>query len=109
MASDHVEHQLANWADWHRNSSTNLGYPTKAMVALGGGQSVEGVFEYFCECADRHAAEVMETLVNDLLITERTAVYHHWLGCKIKPDNQEQALEDAYCRLAVKMGGRGLA
>ena len=69
---EHVERQLGNWADWHKaDRSLNLGYPKRAMVASGGGQSVEGVFEDHCNKADRYAAEIMETLVHDLALSTK--------------------------------------
>lgn len=104
-----VERHLDNWASWHRSSTTNLGYPKRAMVASGGGQSVSGIFEELCSDADRHAAEVMETLVNDLSHDQRGAIYHHWLGCVIRVRDQVQSLASAYDVLESKMSRRGLA
>ena len=108
MASETVERHLANWADWQRNSSTNLGYPKRAAVAMGGGQSIEGVFQEICDSIDAHSAEVMEALVSDLPINFRSAIYHHWLGCIIRVRYQEKSLSDAYIELANKMSKRGL-
>ncbi|CAB4187571.1 hypothetical protein UFOVP1155_39 [uncultured Caudovirales phage] len=107
---EHVERQLGNWADWHKaDRSLNLGYPKRAMVASGGGQSVEGVFEDHCNKADRYAAEIMETLVHDLALNQRGAIYHHWLGCVIRVRDQEKSLFDGYDVLIVKIAERGLA
>lgn len=103
-----VERHLENWSNWHRHSSNNLGYPKRAMVACGGGQSVSNVFEEMCEDADRYAAEIMDALVNDLAIDQKSAIFHHWLGCVIRVRNQEKSLADAYGVLIVKIGARGL-
>lgn len=109
MDNNLVERHLDNWASWHRNSSVNLGYPKRAMLAVGGGQSVEGVFEEMCSDVDRFAAEIMEALVNDLPTNQSSSIYHHWLGCSIKVRNQEQSLSDAYDTLSEKISKRGLA
>lgn len=106
--NDLVERHLDNWAEWQRTSSTNLGYPKRAMVASGCGQSVSGIFEELCCAADKHAAEVMDTLINDLALDQRSAIFHHWLGCVIRVRNQQKSLEDAYDVLIVKINGRGL-
>lgn len=103
-----VERQLSNWADWHRNSSTNLGYPKRAMVAVGGGQSVEGVFQEICDAIDAHSAEVMEALVIGLPIDQRSAVYCRWLGCVNRGGNQETLLDAVYVSLAAGIVKRGL-
>lgn len=103
-----VERHLENWSEWHRRSSNNLGYPKRAIVACGGGQSVSGVFEEMCEDADRRAAEIMEVLVNDLSIDQKSAIHHHWLGCVIRVRNQEKSLSDAYTVLEIKISARGL-
>lgn len=108
MVNELVTRHLDNWASWQRSSSTNLGYPKRAMVAIGGGQSVSGVFEELCSTADMHAAEVMDALVNDLAHDQRSAIHHHWLGAVIRVRNQAKSLDDAYGVLAVKMSARGL-
>lgn len=108
MGFEIVEHHLENWANWHRKSSNKLGYPTKALVASCGGQSISGVFEELCNEADRHSAEVMETLVNDLAQDQKSAIYHHWLGCVIRVRNQSKSLQDAYDTLSVKIIRKGL-
>lgn len=105
-----VERHLDNWAAWQRAGSiSSLGYPRRAMVALGGGQSVEGVFEDMCSDCDRYAAEIMEALVHDLALHHRGVIYHRWLGCVIRVRNAEQALMDAYEILGRKITERGLA
>lgn len=108
IGNDIVEHHLANWADWHKHSSNGLGYPTKAAVAMGGGQSVSGVFEELCEDADRCSSEIVEALVNDLAQDQKNAIYHRWLGCVIRVRDQVKSLADAYDVLAVKISSRGL-
>mgnify|MGYP001580350817 CR=1 FL=1 len=106
---DKIERHLANWADWHRKSSDiRLGYPSRAMVATGGGQSVEGVFEEMCEQCDRHAAEVMEALINGLADNQRIAIHYHWLGCKLRLQDHVDILAAAYTILTEKMRRRGL-
>lgn len=109
VGNELVTRHLANWADWQRNSSTNLGYPKRALVAMGGGQSVEGVFEECCLEADRAAAEIMDTLVHDLQLNHRSAIYRRWLGCTIIIRNAEQTLSEAYSILSTKISRRGLA
>lgn len=108
MQFELVERHLENWADWHKHSSTNLGYPRRAMVACGGGQSVSNVFEEMCEDADRCAAEIMEALINDLATDQKSAIYHHWLGCVIRVRDQIKSLQSAYDELLIKMRVRGL-
>ena len=109
MGINLVERHLENWAKWHRQSSNKLGYPTKAMVALGGGQSVEGVFDEMCADVDKCAAEVIEAIVIGLAKDQQSAIYHHWLGCVIRVRDQAKSLSDAYGVMAVKINIRGLA
>ena len=109
MDHDLVARHLDNWARWHRKPSKKLGYPTKAMVALGGGQSVSGVFDEMCEDADNHAAEIIDTIVNDLKLDQKSAVYHKWLGCVIRVRDQAKSLADAYDAIDVQINMRGLA
>lgn len=103
-----VSRALDNWSRWMRHNPIQLGYPSKSLAILSGGQSVSGVFEEICDDLDNQSAEVMDALVHDLPLNQRGAIYRRWLHCTIIVRNHEQCLLNAYVALHEGMKNRGI-
>ncbi len=101
-----VNRALDNWARVSRMGNANLGYPKKAIMLAGGGGYKTA--DDFCADNDRHAAEVMDTLIHDLISPHRQAVYNRWLDCKYPLMEYEYLLMQAYDILRAGMRKRGL-
>ena len=101
-----VGRALDNWARWSRASNSNIGYPKKAIMLNGGGGYK--TTDDFCAEVDRHAAEVMDALIHDLITYHRQAVYNRWLDCKYVLREYEHLLMQAYDVLESGMRRRGL-
>jgi hypothetical protein len=105
-----VEHYLENWVKWQKaGDSSRLGYPKRSNGIVSGGQSTHGVFEEICDDLDRAAAEIIDTLVHDMELHHRGAIYHVWLGCNIIVRNEAEVLSEAYLILNTGIERRGLS
>lgn len=91
-----------------RHSAERLGYPRRSSIISTGGISGTDAFEHLCQEADIYAAVVMDGLINDLPVKERSAINHYHLGVIYKFDSLEKYFDSAIEILARKMPGKGL-
>jgi hypothetical protein len=100
--------QLANWADWMKQTDSHkLGYPSKAAMISTGGGSSDDEFEIMCDESDTRCAKTMDGIIDSISMAQRTAINHHWLGVAHCYPTQEMDYElalEAIGKLAEKRG-----
>lgn len=102
-----VEAALDNWARCNRSGGIRLGYPTKSIGLHCGGASTVDTFDNTCDDLDLAAGDAMDTIIGDLSMPERSAIYHRWLGCR-KMAEYENSLSDAYDKILLQINKKGL-
>ncbi len=107
MTNERLAWHLANWADYMKQPSHKLGYPSKSMCMSSGGASGEDEFDIMCTDADIKCAQAIDSIIDSLSMPQRTAINHVWLSVKHHYPTQDLDLVEAHesmIRLCVKRG-----
>lgn len=79
MTEERLAWHLANWADYMRQPSSKLGYPSKSLMIASGGGSSDEEFDIMCEEVDTKCAQAMDGIIDSITQPQRTAINHVWL------------------------------
>lgn len=107
MTDERLAWHLGNWADYMKQPSSKLGYPSKSLCMSSGGASGEDEFDILCNEADVNVAKTMDGIIDSITLPQRVAVNHVWLNVKHHYPTQELDLEEAYkniIKLCLKRG-----
>jgi hypothetical protein len=107
MTVDRLEWLLGNWADYMKQPSHKLGYPSKSLCMSSGGASGEDEFDIMCDEVDTKCAQAIDSIIDSLSMPQRTAVNHVWLNVTHHyPTHELDLLEaqESMIRLCVKRG-----
>ena len=108
MTLDRLEWHLGNWANWMKNSTNKLYYPSKSSIFKSGGDSTIDVFEIMCEDSDMHCAKTLDALIDSLPSNQSCAIHHIWLHAVYKMRDLEQSYDAAIEKLLILANKRGL-
>lgn len=89
---------LTNWANWMRQDSHRLGYPSKSSFLSSGGASTEDTFELMLSDMDLEHCRTMDAIIDSLEPTQKKAIYSRFLNEKKSIDYSYQ-LEKAFSNL----------
>jgi len=95
---------LEDWSKWMKHDGHKLGYPSKSLGIVSGGESSEA-FNDMVEEADNRNTKTINAIINSLPKEQREAIYARWLGSK-KPIYYELKLELAMDNLLTIAGRR---
>lgn len=73
---------LEDWSSWMKHDSHRLGYPSKSLGIVGGGESSYEAFDIMVEQADKKNITTINAIINSLDKEQREAIYARWLGSK---------------------------
>lgn len=107
MTNEDLMRHMANWADYMKQPTHKLGYPSKSLCISSGGGSSDEEFNILCDEVDIRCAQIMEGIIDSISLPQRVAVNHVWLQVKHCYPTQELDLNEAYAninRLAEKRG-----
>ena len=107
MTVDRLEWLLGNWADYMKQPSHKLGYPSKSLCMSSGGASGEDEFDIMCDEVDTKCAQAIDSIIDSLSMPQRTAINHVWLNVTHHYPSQELDLveaQESMIRLCVKRG-----
>lgn len=89
----------------HAKDTGRLGYPSRSpLFSSSGAREVDD----FCAQADSHCARVMDALIGDLKLHQKSAIYVQWLALPIRIRNFNEVLEESYQILNRGIRQRGL-
>ncbi len=98
---ERVDHWLNQWSKWMRGARTKLGYPSKAVPFIGGGES-QRTAEWEEDAQESiwlTNCRAMDALIDSLPPTWGCAVHHIYLGAVYRFPR-----EDVLSLLAKAMG-----
>ena len=105
VTDEDVEHHLVLWSRWHRLSRyaafRRLWYPGKASGGMGNSGST--TFEDMCDGVDDQTARVMNTLIDDLPLTQRCAIHYIYLEARAVFRFPHSSLEVEYANALVSL------
>lgn len=108
MTDERLAWHMANWADYMKQPSSKLGYPSKSLCMSSGGSSGEDEFDIMCEEVDTKCAQAIDSIIDSISLPQRTAINHTWLGVKHCYPTQELDLDEAYQSIKRIADKRGL-
>jgi hypothetical protein len=79
MTEQRLAWHLANWADYMKQDTHRLGYPSKSIVLASGGGSCEDEFEIMCNEVDIKCAQSLDSIIDSITKPQRIAINHVWL------------------------------
>jgi hypothetical protein len=102
-----VEYYLDSWRDWMQTDNHRLGYKSKSTGFNSGGVHS---FEDMADEIDNEAAKIVDQVINDLPIQEKTALHIFYLGIStnIDLDELERLLDSAIGILSIKLPKKNL-
>jgi hypothetical protein len=107
MTDERLAWHLGNWADYMKQPSSKLGYPSKSLCIASGGASGDDEFDIMCDEVDAQCAQAIDSIIDSITLPQRTAINHQWLNVAHHYPTQEldyvEALENII-RLANKRG-----
>lgn len=107
MTEQRLAWLLGNWADYMKQDTHRLGYPSKSVMLASGGGSCDDEFEIMCEEVDIKCAQSLDSIIDSITKPQRTAVNHIWLKVEYHYPTQDLDLAEAYdniTRLCIKRG-----
>lgn len=104
---------LANWARWSRAPDLRIGWPKRSSPFQPAGDAAESgpvtQSDYYAD-VDEREARIVDTVIHDLPLLERTAIFNVVLGTR--RDTQGQPLQLLYLRaramLRVRLAAKGI-
>lgn len=74
LIPERPDFHLHNWGVWRRGSHLTIGFDARSAGLSTGGSSGEDAFEHLCEAADNVAAEICDSIIEDLKLVHRMAI-----------------------------------
>jgi len=108
MTLERLDWLLANWADFMRQPSSKLGYPSKSLCLATGGGSSDDEFDAMCDEVDTQCAQAMDSIIDSISQPQRTAINHIWLKTFHHYPTQDLDYEEAIESILKLVNKRGL-
>lgn len=108
MTNEDLMRHMANWADYMKQPTHRLGYPSKSLCISSGGASGEDEFDIMCEEVDIRCAQIMDGIIDSISMPQRVAVNHVWLHVKHCYPTHELDYEEALEHIGKLADKRGL-
>jgi hypothetical protein len=108
MTNEDLMRHLANWADYMKQPTHKLGYPSQSLCMNGGGGSSDDEFEILCDEVDTRCAKIMDGIIDSISMPQRVAVNHVWLHVNHFYPTQDLDYEEALERINRLADKRGL-
>jgi len=98
MHIDRLKQILDDWALWMHTPSHKLGYPSKSLGMISGGESTSEAFEDMVSSMDMSNVRIIDVIINNLPKDQKDAVYARYLKT-VKYDDYEYQLGLAFDNL----------
>ncbi|NBW28894.1 hypothetical protein EBR37_00735 [bacterium] len=92
MHIDRLKQILDDWALWHKTPSHRLGYPSKSLGMISGGESTSDAFEDMVGQMDMTNVRTIDAIIDSLPSKQKEAIYTRYLKTR-KSLNYEHELE----------------
>jgi hypothetical protein len=102
-----VEYYLDMWRDYMKTNNSKLGYKSKSSGFHTGGVHS---FDDIADEVDSHSVRVVEQVIDDLPIAQKSAVNIFWLGISTNMDIDElmKLYDSALVMLQKKLPAKNL-
>ena len=98
MHIDRLKQILDDWSLWMHSPSHKLGYPSKSLGMISGGESTSDVFEEMVSEMDMNNVKTIDAIISSLPRDQKDAVYARYLKTA-KYDDYEYQLGLAFDNL----------
>ena len=98
MHIDRLKQILDDWSLWMHSPSHKLGYPSKSLGMISGGESTSDVFEEMVSEMDMNNVRTIDAIISSLPKDQKDAVYARYLKTA-KYDDYEYQLGLAFDNL----------
>jgi DNA-directed RNA polymerase specialized sigma24 family protein len=95
MHIDRLKQILDDWALWMHTPSHKLGYPSKSLGMISGGESTSDAFEEMLSEMDMTNVRTIDAIISSLPEDQKDAVYARYLKTS-KYDDYETQLSLAF-------------
>jgi len=95
MHIDRLKQILDDWALWMQAPSTKLGYPSRSLGMVSGGESTSDAFEDMVSDMDMENVRTIDAIIHSLPQDQKEAVYARYLKTT-KYDDYEYQLGLAF-------------
>ena len=95
MHIDRLKQILDDWARWMHTPSNRLGYPSKSLGMISGGESTSDAFEEMLSEMDMTNVRTIDAIISSLPSDQKDAVYSRYLKTS-KYDDYEYQLSLAF-------------
>lgn len=92
MHIDRLKQILDDWARWMHTPSHKLGYPSKSLGMISGGESTSDAFEEMVGQMDMTNVRTIDAIIDSLPSKQKEAIYTRYLKTR-KSLNYEHELE----------------
>lgn len=108
MHADRLKQILDDWALWMHAPSSKLGYPSKSLGMISGGESTNDAFEDMVSEMDMTNVRTIDACISSLEPDQRDAIYARYLKTS-KYDDYETKLALAFDNLLTMASRRIVA
>jgi hypothetical protein len=98
MHIDRLKQILDDWSLWMHSPNHKLGYPSKSLGMISGGESTSDVFEEMVSEMDMNNVRTIDAIISSLPRDQKDAVYARYLKTA-KYDDYEYQLGLAFDNL----------
>lgn len=98
MHVDRLKQILDDWALWMKLPSNKLGYPSKSLGMVSGGESTSDAFEDMVSDMDMNNVRTIDAIIHSLPQSQQQAIYARYLN-SYKGYNYEEFLALAFDNL----------
>lgn len=108
MHIDRLKQILDDWTLWMHAPSSKLGYPSKSLGMVSGGESTSDAFEDMVSDMDMENVRTIDAIIHSLPQEQKEAVYARYLKTT-KYDDYEHQLGLAFDNLLTMASRRIVA
>jgi hypothetical protein len=108
MHIDRLKQILDDWSRWMHTPNTKLGYPSKSLGMISGGESTSDAFEEMLSEMDMTNVRTIDACISSLETDQKDAIYARYLKTS-KYDDYEVQLSLAFDNLLTMASRRIVA
>ena len=108
MHIDRLKQILDDWARWMHAPSNKLGYPSRSLGMISGGESTSDAFEEMLSEMDMTNVRTIDACISSLETDQKDAIYARYLKTS-KYDDYEVQLSLAFDNLLTMASRRIVA
>lgn len=108
MDMNRLEWHMENWATWMRKPAHRLGYPSRSLCMVSGGESTADNFDIMADEGEITSARQIDAIIAGLPTDQQNALHHRWLHSVYRMRNYAEVLDQAMGSVLSMATRRGM-